>query len=141
MWRRQSIGSTLRATARTLFAMKPRLSGFVSLHPYFKVHAGKLEAFKAALPQFVAKSAAEEKCLFYGFTVNGDEVFCREAYADADGLLFHLENVFELLSNALLIAEVVRFEVHGPGAELEKLRGALSHLNPTWFATDVELTS
>jgi hypothetical protein len=31
--------------------------------------------------------------LFYEFTVNGDEVFCREGYADAEGLLAHLENV------------------------------------------------
>lgn len=119
--------------------MKPRLSGFVSLHPYFKVHTGKLEAFKAALPAFVEKTAGEEKNLFYGFTINGDEVFCREAYADAEGLLAHLENVFELLSNAMLVAEVVRFEVHGPAAELDKLRGPLAHLHPVWFVTENEL--
>ena len=32
--------------------MKP-FSNFVSLHPYFKVHPGKLEAFKAGFPAFV----------------------------------------------------------------------------------------
>src|SRR5207237_10562033 len=31
--------------------------------------------------------------LFYEFTVNGEEVFCREGYTDAEGLLAHLENV------------------------------------------------
>ena len=86
--------------------MKP-ISHFVSLHPYFKVHPGKLEMFKAGFPAFVEKAASEEKppsspkgettaCqgnLFYGFTVNGDEVFCREGYTDAEGLLAHLENV------------------------------------------------
>ncbi len=55
---------------------------FVSLHPYFKVHPGKLETFKASLPAFVDKTAAEKKNLFYGFTINGDEVFCREGYTD-----------------------------------------------------------
>ena len=72
--------------------MKP-LSDFVTLHPYFKVHPGKMEELKAALPAFVEKTASEEKNLFYGFTINGDEVFCREAYMDAEGLLAHLGNV------------------------------------------------
>jgi quinol monooxygenase YgiN len=55
------------------------LCGFVTLHPYFRVHPGKLEAFRAGFRAFVEKTAKEEKNLFYEFTVNGDEVFCREA--------------------------------------------------------------
>jgi quinol monooxygenase YgiN len=116
--------------------MKP-LSNFVSLHPYFKVHPGKLEAFKAGFPAFVEKTASEEKNLFYEFTVNGDEVFCREGYADAEGLLAHLENVGALLAEALKIADLVRLEVHGSAAELDKLRGPLAHLNPAWFAAEL----
>ena len=113
-------------------SMKP-LSNFVSLHPYFKVHPGKLEAFKAGFPAFREKTASEEKNLFYDFTVNGDEVFCREGYADAEGLLAHLENIGALLAEALKIADLIRLEVHGPAAQLEKLRGPLAHLNPAWF--------
>ena len=113
-------------------SMKP-LSHFVSLHPYFKVHPGKLEAFKAGFPAFREKTASEEKNLFYEFTVNGDEVFCREGYADAEGLLAHLENIGALLAEALKIADLIRLEVHGPAAQLEKLRGPLAHLNPAWF--------
>jgi len=112
--------------------MKP-LSNFVSLHPYFKVHPGKLEAIKAGLPAFVEKTASEEKNLFYEFTVNGDEVFCREGYADAEGLLAHLEKVGALLAEALKIADLIRVEVHGPAAELEKLKEPLAHLSPAWF--------
>lgn len=106
---------------------------FVSLHPYFRVRAGKLEAFKAGLAAFVEKSADEEKSLFYDFTINGDEVFCREGYDDAEALLLHLESVGPLLAEALEIADLVRLEVHGPAAELEKLRQPLAHLNPEWF--------
>jgi len=62
-------------------------SNFVSLHPYFKVHPGKLETFKAALPVFVEKTATEGKNLFYGFTIDGDEILCREGYIDAEGVL------------------------------------------------------
>jgi hypothetical protein len=114
------------------------LSNFVSLHPYFKVHPGKLEALKAAFPAFIEKTASEEKNLFYGFTINGDEIFCREGYADAEGLLTHLDNVGSLLAEGLKIADLTRLEVHGPAAELEKLRGPLAHLNPVWFVGDAE---
>jgi hypothetical protein len=29
---------------------------------------------------------------FYGFTITGDDVFCREAYETVESLLAHLEN-------------------------------------------------
>jgi quinol monooxygenase YgiN len=109
------------------------LSNFVSLHPYFKVHPGKLEAFEAGFSAFTEKTASEDKSLFYEFTVNGDEVFCREGYADAEGLLAHLENVGALLAEALKIADLIRLEVHGPAAEIDKLRGPMAPLNPAWF--------
>jgi len=115
--------------------MKP-LSNFVSLHPYFKVHPGKIEAFKAGFPGFIARTTSEEKNLFYEFTLNGDEVFCREAYTDAEGLLAHLDNVGALLAQALTIADLTRLEVHGPAAELDKLKKPLAHLNPAWFTLE-----
>src|SRR5438445_460778 len=59
------------------------LSKFVSLHPYFKVHPGKLDAIKAMLPQFTARTATEKAMLLYEFSWNGDELFCREGYTDA----------------------------------------------------------
>jgi quinol monooxygenase YgiN len=117
--------------------MKP-LSNFVSLHPYFKVHPGKLDALKAAFPAFIEKTAGEEKNLFYGFTINGDEIFCREGYADAEALLAHLAGVGAMLAEALTIADLTRLEVHGPATELDKLRGPLAHLNPVWFVADLE---
>ena len=110
-----------------------RLSGFVSLHPYFKVPADKLPHLKAILPEFLAKSRGETGSLFYEFTINGDEVFCREGYVDAAALLAHLENVGAMLAEALKMADLIRLEVHGPAAELEKLKTPLAHLNPAWF--------
>ena len=110
------------------------LSNFVSLHPYFKVHPGKLETVKAGFPRFVEKTATEKKNLFYGFTISGDEIFCREGYTDAEGVLAHLDNVGALLTEMLTMADLTRVEVHGPAAELEKLKEPLAHLNPAWFA-------
>jgi quinol monooxygenase YgiN len=113
---------------------------FVSLHPYFKVHPGKLEAAKSAFPQFVEKTATEKDNLFYGFTVNGDEILCREAYESAEGLLAHLENVAAPLSQMLKVADLVRLEVHGPAEELEKLKAPMAHLNPAWFTLEASLS-
>jgi hypothetical protein len=109
------------------------ISRFVSLHPYFRVRPGKLDAIKALLPRFVEKTATENQNLFYEFTVNGDELFCREAYDSAGGLLVHLENVGGLLTEALKIAELIRLEVHGSAEELQKLKQPLAHLKPAYF--------
>ena len=124
--------STAGGPAATLADMIT-LTNFVSLHPYFKVHPGKLEEFTEAFPVFAELTRKEAKNLFYEFSVNGDEVFCREAYVDAEGLLHHLENVGTLLAHALKIADLSRVEVHGPAAELEKLKAPLAHLKPQWF--------
>jgi hypothetical protein len=117
--------------------MKPN---FVSLHPYFRAHLGKLETAKSAFSQFVGKTATEKDNLFYGFTVNGDEIFCREAYGSAEGVLAHLENVAVPLSQMLEVADVIRIEVHGPADELEKLKAPMAHLNPAWFTLEASLS-
>ena len=114
-------------------------SNFVSLHPYFKVHPGKLDAVKAGFPRFVEKTANETENLFYGFSINGDEVFCREAYESANGVLAHLDNVGGLLSEMLTMADLTRVELHGPAEELEKLKRPLAHLSPAWFALEASL--
>jgi hypothetical protein len=50
--------------------------------PYFKVHDGQLEAFRDLCKRFVEKTGQEAKCLYYGFSFDGDEVHCREAYVE-----------------------------------------------------------
>lgn len=105
----------------------------VSLHPYFKIHSGKLDAFKALCQRFVEKTRPEKGCLYYSFSFDGDTAYCREGYMDAAALLAHSENVGALLQEAAAIADVIRFEVHGPESELEKLRQPLAALNLRFF--------
>lgn len=107
-----------------------------TLVPYFKVQDGKLDTFKGLCGQFVDKTQQETKCLFYGFSFDGEQAHCREGYTDAEGLLAHLENVGELLQEALKIAEITRLEVHGPEQELAKLREPLAELNPQFFTLE-----
>jgi len=114
--------------------MHTRPEDVVSLHPYFKAHEGRFEDFLALLPQFVATTATEEKCLMYDFTSrDGSEIFCREAYVGAEGVLAHLQNVGDLLGQALEISDLTRVEVHGSAKELEKLKGPMGALNPAWY--------
>ncbi len=107
-----------------------------TLVPYFKVHDGKLADFKALCERFVAKTGEEEKCLFYGFSFDGDQAHCREGYEDAPSLLAHLENVGPLLEEALTIAELTRLEVHGPETELAQLREPMAGLDPQFFTLE-----
>jgi quinol monooxygenase YgiN len=128
-----------RHFARQAYVANMR-SNFVSLHPYFKVHPGKVGAVKAMLPRFVGKTAKEKENLFYGFSINGNEIFCREGYESAEGVLAHLDNVGALLAEMLKMADLTRVELHGPAEELEKLKEPLAHLNPAWFTLDDSLT-
>ena len=107
-----------------------------TVHPYFKVHSGKLDAFRSLCQQFVETTRSESKCLYYGFSFDGDQVHCREGYEDADGMLAHLQNVGSLLGEAFKIADLTRLEVHGPAEELAKLRGPLADFKPQYFTLD-----
>ncbi len=104
-----------------------------SIVPYFKVHDGKLEAFKAIGERCVEQTRKEPKCQFYGFSFHGDEAFCRESYDDAEGVLAHFKNVTPMLQEAFKIADLTRLEIHGPAGEIDKLREPLGHLKPKFF--------
>jgi quinol monooxygenase YgiN len=104
-----------------------------SIAPYFKVSTENLPKFKDLCARFVESSSQEDKCLYYGFTFDGEHAHCREGYADAEGLLAHLANVGPLLEEALQLAEITRLEIHGPAGELDKLRTPLAGLNPQFF--------
>ena len=65
--------------------------------------------------------------------------FSVEAYGSAEGLLAHLENVAQPLSQMLKVADLIRIEVHGPAYELEKLKVPMAHLNPAWFTLEASL--
>jgi hypothetical protein len=108
----------------------------VTIHPYFKVPESNMGAFRQLCEQFVAATAKEQKCLYYGFSFNGGEVFCREGYEDGSGLLAHLDNVKLLLEEAFRLAKLSRVEIHGCEEELAKLRGPLAHLGASFFVLE-----
>jgi hypothetical protein len=80
--------------------------------------------------------SAEPKCLYYGFSFDGDEAHCREGYLDTEGLLEHNGNVADLFEEVQKIATVTRLEVHGPAEELNKLRKPLASMQPQFFTLE-----
>ncbi len=104
--------------------------------PYFQIPEENMNQFRLLCEQFVEKTQQEEKVLYYGFSFHGNAAHCREGYVDAEGLLAHLENVGELLGEALKIAKISRLEVHGPESELAKLRQPLADLNPEFYVLE-----
>jgi hypothetical protein len=107
-----------------------------TLVPYFEVPAENLAAFKALGPMFVEKTKSEPGCVHYAFSFSGNTAHCREGYVSAEAVLAHLQNVGELLGQALQIAKIVRLEVHAPAAELEKLKEPMASLSPQFFVLE-----
>jgi len=107
-----------------------------TLVPYFTVQDGKLDEFKALGEQMVEKTKTESDVAFYGFSFSDHKAHCREGYASAAGILAHLENVNDLLQEALQIASLDSLEVHGPQAEVDALRDPLKGLNPTFYVME-----
>lgn len=105
----------------------------VTIVPYMKVQPGKMQEFKALCERFVEKTKTEAGCLYYGFCFNGDVAFCREGYKNGDAALAHLENVGALLGEMMKITDFTRLEVHGPEAELAKVRGPFADFKPEYF--------
>ncbi len=107
-----------------------------TLVPYFDVPQDQMDAFKALGPKFVERTRNEPGCLHYAFSFNRNIAHCREGYDSAESVLAHLANVDDLLKQALSIAYISRIEVHGPAAELDKLRVPLAGLRPDFFVLE-----
>jgi quinol monooxygenase YgiN len=108
----------------------------VSIAPYLKAHSGKIQQAKAACDRLVEATKSEAGCLYYGFSFNGDSIFCREAYKDAEGLLAHLEHVGPLIAELQKVTDFSRIEIHGVESELAKLRKPLADFKPEYFTLE-----
>jgi len=110
----------------------------VSIYPFFVIKEGEADNVRARLEKFVEMTRFEPACLYYGFSICGDKVHCREGYTDADGALAHLDNVGDLLQETLEsgMLELTDLQIHGPEEELAKLREPLAPLNPSYWVLE-----
>ena len=109
----------------------------VSIHPYFKVKPGLESSFREMCDKMVAKTSAEEGFVNYGFSFSGATVFCRESYVDARAALQHLDNIGELLTEALRFSDLVRLEIHANAEQLEILKEAVAPFNPILYTLEI----
>lgn len=107
----------------------------ITIVPYFTVPPEKLSEFKATFPTFYEKTrTGKADCIYYSFCIHENQVFCREGYKSAAGVLAHLEDVKAPLDAAVaLVGEGgLDLSIMGPAAELEKLKEALGPGTKFW---------
>lgn len=117
----------------------PSHDSHVTIVPYFKVPDGKMEEFRSGFATFYeGTKKGSKECLYYGFQVCGNEVYCREGYKTANGVLAHLGDVKAVLDKAVaLVGEGgLDLAVMGPAKELEKLKEPMGPLGTKFFETD-----
>lgn len=104
------------------------LDSTVSPAPYFKVKPGHQAEFRNLCNRLVEETRKESGALYCGFCFDGDSVFAREAYENADAWLAHLKSVGELFGEMLKFADLTRLEIHSSEQELVKVRAALASM-------------
>ena len=70
------------------------------------------------------------ECLYYGFAIRENKVFCREGYRNAQGALKHIQEVKDSLDAAVGIVGEGGLEISviAPKSQLEILKGPLTPL-------------
>lgn len=108
----------------------------VTLAPYFKLKDA--ENFKRIWQEDYKNFAHKEDCVHYAFCFTEDgRAHCREAYPNAEKVLQHLADVDTPLKAVLDgPAELERLEVHGPKAEIDKLREPLAPLGTLFYVAE-----
>jgi quinol monooxygenase YgiN len=108
----------------------------VSIQPTFTVQSW--EKAKPIMAEFVEKTSKEGDVIFYGWTTNGDKLFCREAYSSGKGVLRHLENVGPCVEALLAdgVATLDRIELHGPMGQVQECKQAMDAFGTTYFNVD-----
>ena len=72
--------------------------------PEFTVPDDKMEMFKAGFPKFynaTKAGAGAAGMLYYGFSVSGNSVFCREGYKNAEAVLLHGADIKDMMAEPM----------------------------------------
>jgi hypothetical protein len=71
----------------------------------------------------------------YSFGADGTAV-SREDYDSADAVIRHMEVGSHIFESRQMLVEITGVELHGPEAELEKLRDLFSGMSPRVYVTE-----
>ena len=108
--------------------------GFVSIHPTFTL-VDKAKALPIMKRFVEATKNNETGCIYYGWTICGDKLFCREAYVDGAAANAHLKNVGSLIGEILAdgVAKLDSIEIHGDAKELDLVKPGTKDLGTKYF--------
>jgi quinol monooxygenase YgiN len=107
---------------------------FCSIHPTFTVL--DWDKAKPIMAEFINTTRTERGCLYYGWTLVGDKLTCREGYVDGASVNAHLKNVGDSIGALLSegIAKLISIEIHGPSDQLELVKPGTKDLGTTYFS-------
>ena len=109
---------------------------FYTIQPTFTIKdLAKAEPF---MKKCVDLTKTESGCMYYGWTIQGDKLFCREAYGEATGVLAHIDNVGATFGAFLEsgAATLDKIELHGPKEELEKCKTVFDAFGTAYWEID-----
>jgi len=103
-----------------------------SFHPHFTVKDWAV--VEPIMNRILTTTSDEEGCLHLGWTRSGDSLQWHGDYVNGEALKAHFEKVKPLLLELVAgPATLVRMDVHGPAAELEKSVTLLDNFEPVHF--------
>merc|ERR1712159_243913 len=80
----------------------------------------------------------EAGCMYYGWTIQGDKLFCREAYVDAAAVQAHLDNIVpsvgEMLDSGCASLDEINFM--GPKAGWPTFKKSADSLGGVYWDVD-----
>ena len=76
------------------------------------------------MAEFVKKTRNEAGCLYYGWSLCGDQLVCEEIYLNAAAVAAHLQNIGPQIGQITAegVAKLDSIALHGPAGEVEKCK-------------------
>ena len=109
----------------------------VTLIAYFNIGPGNADRFRANCQEMVALRTREPGHLASAYSFDGDAAATsREDYENADAVKRHMEVGQHIYESTRGLVSVTGVEIHGPAAELDKLRDLFGDLSPRFYVTE-----
>ncbi|MFY2822456.1 antibiotic biosynthesis monooxygenase [Ruegeria sp. MALMAid1280] len=109
----------------------------VTIVGYMTVPATHAAAFRKNCAEMIELRHQEPDHLASAYSFGADQsVVSREDYDSADAVIRHMELGTHIFDSTRALVEITGIELHGPAAELEKLRDLFSGMNPGFFVTE-----
>jgi len=117
-----------------------KTQNFCTIQPTFTIK--DLKAAEPLMKECVDATKTEKGCVYYGWTISGDKLFCREAYVDGAAVDTHLANAVPIVGKMLEAGcvELDGIEFHGPKAEWPKFKEAADALGAVYYDVDASFS-